>query len=109
MIVVTAVSTRAVGTAAEEIFVPAIIVGTIVPTKIVGTAVPTIIVETAYYWKSCILPNKRFSRIPRYTIFSMSNYNYDVSDGKAQKSKDKRCSRLHRREGGSWNALKRIT
>ena len=53
MIVVTAVSTRAVGTAAEEIFVPAIIVGTIVPTKIVGTAVPTIIVLTAYYWKSC--------------------------------------------------------
>ena len=53
MIVVTAVSTRAVETAAKEIFVPAIIVGTIVPTKIVGTAVPTIIVETAYYWKSC--------------------------------------------------------
>ena len=54
MIVVTAVSTRAVETAAKDIFVPAIIVGTIVPTKIVETAVPTIIVETAYYWKSCM-------------------------------------------------------
>ena len=49
MIVVIAVSRRDVGTAAKEIFVPAIIVGTMVPTKIVGTAVPTIIVETAYY------------------------------------------------------------
>ena len=54
MIVVTAVSTRAVETAAKEIFVPAIIVGTIVPTKIVENAVPTIIVETAYYLKSCL-------------------------------------------------------
>ena len=53
MIVVTAVSTRAVETAATEIFVPAIIVRTIVPTNIAATAVPTIIVETAYYWKSC--------------------------------------------------------
>ena len=41
MIVVTAVSTRAVETAAKEIFVPAIIVGTIVPTMIVGA------------WSSC--------------------------------------------------------
>ena len=53
MIGILAVSTRAVGTAPKEIFVPATIVGTIVLTKIVGTAVPTIIVETAYYWKSC--------------------------------------------------------
>ena len=59
MIVVTAVSTRAVETAAKEIFVPAIIVGTIVPTKIVGTAVPTIIVLTAYYWISCDPPPLR--------------------------------------------------
>ena len=55
MIVVTAVSTRFVGTAAKKIFVPAINVGTNVPTKIDGTAVPTIIVLTAYYWKSCNL------------------------------------------------------
>ena len=54
MIGISAVSTRAVGTAPKEIFVPATIVGTIVLTKIVGTAVPTIIVETAYYCKSCL-------------------------------------------------------
>ena len=41
MIVVTAVSTRVVGTAAKEIFVPTIIVGTIVPIRIVETAVLT--------------------------------------------------------------------
>ena len=51
MIVVTDV--LVVGTAAEEIFVPAFIVGTDVPTMIVGIAVPTIIVLMAYYWKSC--------------------------------------------------------
>ena len=67
MIVVTAVSTRAVGTAAEEIFVPAIIVGTIVPTKIVGTAVPTIFVETAYYWKSCSWGLQRPCRLGQKT------------------------------------------
>ena len=43
MIVLTAVSTRVVGTTAKEIFVLAFIVGTIVPTMIVGAAVPTII------------------------------------------------------------------
>ena len=71
MILVTTVSTRVIGIAAKEIFVPAIIVGTLVPTnivgtlvptkivgtlvptKIVGTAVQTIIVLTAYFWKSC--------------------------------------------------------
>ena len=51
MIVVTDV--LVVGTAAEEIFVPAFIVGTVVPTMNVGIAVPTIIVLMAYYWKSC--------------------------------------------------------
>ena len=53
MILVTTVSTRVVGTAVKDIFVPAIIVGTLVPTKIVGTAIQIIIVLMAYYWKSC--------------------------------------------------------
>ena len=55
----------------KEIFLPAIVVGTVVPTKIVGTAVPTRVVETAvptrvagtaYYWKSCFLNLTNYTR-----------------------------------------------
>ena len=53
MIFGIAVPTRVFGTAAKEIFVLVIIVGTDVLTIIVGTDVPTIIVLPAYYWKSC--------------------------------------------------------
>ena len=86
MIVVTAVSTRAVETAAKEIFVPAIIVGTIVPTNIVGTAVPTIIVETAYYWKSCVshifpytcIMSPCISYIPLYLYYVTLYFKYSL-------------------------------
>ena len=54
MIFGIAVPTRVFGTAAKEIFVLVIIVGTDVLTMIVGTDVPTIIVVTANYWKSCV-------------------------------------------------------
>ena len=50
-----------VGTPAKEMFVLAVIVGTVVPTTIVQTAVPTIIVLTAYHWKSCL-------RLARFTV-----------------------------------------
>ena len=54
MIVVTAVLTRVVGTAAKENFCSCNDVGTIVLSIIVEAAVPTSIVLTAYYWKSCL-------------------------------------------------------
>ena len=54
MIIGTPVATRLFGSAAKEIFVPAIINETVVPTRIVGTADPTIIVLMIYYWKSCV-------------------------------------------------------
>ena len=42
------------GSAAKELFVPAILIETVVPTIIVGKDVQTIIVLMVYYWKSCI-------------------------------------------------------